>query len=89
MKLKTWIRTKLLQKREKTPSKFVDGYRTVKWILGIATILTTILATIANIISKESLYYIVYTDAVTVIFAICIYNLAKFIVWILEKRGIL
>lgn len=87
MKLNTWLRVKLLKKRK--PSKLADSYRAVKWILGIVTILITILATIVNIISKESLYYIVYTDAVAVIFVICIYNLAKFIVWILEKVGIL
>lgn len=89
MRLKTWLRIKLLQKREKTPSEFADSYRAVRWILGIVTILTVILATIVNIIDKESLSYIIYTDVVVIIFIICVYNLAKFIVWILEKVGIL
>ena len=78
-----------LQKREKTPSEFADGYRAVKWILGIITILIVILATIVNIISKESLSFIIYTDMITVIYVICVYYLSKFIVWILEKGGIL
>lgn len=89
MKLKTWLKIKLLQKREKTPSTFADSYRAVKWILGIITILTVLLATIVNIIAKESLPYIIHADVVVIIFVICVYNLAKFIVWILDKRGIL
>lgn len=89
MRLKTWLRIKLLQKREKTPSEFADSYRAVRWILGIVTILTVILATIVNIIAKKSLSYIVYTDVVAIIHVICIYYLSKFTIWILEKVGIL
>lgn len=89
MRLKTWLRIKLLQKREKTPSEFADSYRAVRWIFGIVTILTVILATIVNIIAKKSLSYIVYTDVVAIIHVICIYYLSKFTIWILEKVGIL
>lgn len=89
MKLKTWLRIKLLQKREKTPSTFADSYRAVRWILGIVTILTVLLATIVNIIAKKSLSYIIYTDVVAIIFVICVYYLSKFTIWILEKVGIL
>lgn len=89
MKLKTWLRIKLLQKREKTPSKFADSYRAVRWILSIVTALTVGLATILNTISKESISYIIYTDVASVIVVIFIYYLSKFTIWILEKVGIL
>ena len=87
MKLKTWLRVKLLQKRK--PSKFVDSYRTTRWILSIVTALSVALATILNIISKESISYIIYTDIASVIVMIFIYYLSKFTIWILEKVGIL
>ena len=51
MKLKTWLRVKLLQKRK--TSKFADRYRAIRWILSIVTALSVGLATILNIISKE------------------------------------
>lgn len=87
MKLKTWLRAKLLQKRK--PSKFVDSYRAIRWILSIVTALSVGLATILNIISKESISYIIYTDVASVIVIIFIYYLSKFTIWILEKVGIL
>lgn len=87
MKLKTWLRVKLLQKRK--PSKFADDYRAIRWILSIVTALSVGLATILNIISKESISYIIYTDIASVIVMIFIYYLSKFTIWILEKVGIL
>lgn len=87
MKLKTWLRVKLLQKRK--PSKFADSYRTIRWILSIVTALSVALATILNTISKESISCIIYTDVASVIVIIFVYYLSKFTIWILEKVGIL
>lgn len=87
MKLNTWLRVKLLQKRK--TSKFADRYRAIRWILSIVTALSVGLATILNIISKESISYIIYTDVASVIVIIFIYYLSKFTIWILEKVGIL
>ena len=87
MKLKTWLRVKLLQKRK--PSKFADSYRAIRWILSIVTALSVALATILNTISKESISYIIYTDVASVIVIIFVYYLSKFTIWILEKVGIL
>lgn len=89
MKLKTWLRIKLLQKREKTPSTFADSYRAIRWILSIVTALLVALATILNTISKESISCIIYTDVASVIVIIFVYYLSKFTIWILEKVGIL
>ena len=87
MKLNTWLRVKLLQKRK--PSKFADSYRAIRWILSIVTALSVALATILNTISKESISYIIYTDVASVIVIIFVYYLSKFTIWILEKVGIL
>ena len=87
MKLNTWLRVKLLKKRKS--SKLADSYRIVRWILSIVTALSVGLATILNIISKESISYIIYTDVASVIVIIFIYYLSKFTIWILEKVGIL
>lgn len=87
MKLKTWLRVKLLQKRK--PSKFADDYRAIRWILSIVTALSVGLATILNTISKESISYIIYTDVASVIVIIFVYYFSKFTIWILEKVGIL
>lgn len=87
MKLKTWLRVKLLQKRK--PSKFADSYRAIRWILSIVTALSVALATILNTISKESISYIIYTDVASVIVIIFVYYFSKFTIWILEKVGIL
>ena len=87
MKLKTWLRVKLLQKRKS--SKFADSYRVIRWILSIVTALSVGLATILNIISKESISYIIYTDVASMIVIIFVYYLSKFTIWILEKVGIL
>lgn len=87
MKLNTWLRVKFLKKRK--PSKLADSYRIVRWILSIVTALSVGLATILNIISKESISYIIYTDVASVIIIIFTYYLSKFTIWILEKVGIL
>lgn len=87
MKLNTWLRVKLLQKRK--ISKFADTYRFVRGILGLVTALSVGLATILNIISKESISYIIYTNVASVIVIIFVYYLSKFTIWILEKVGIL